>query len=222
MNYNTIIFSDFETGSANPYKAQPLQLAAVAIHGRRLEIIEDSEFSSYIKPLTDEEAIKQGLDPIQDEALNVNKITREQLETAPILDVVWKRYEDYIDSFNYKGDEWSAPVNAGFNNNGFDDKIYDRLCLKYGRWNEKRNRQSLFHPIHNIDLMKVMWQWTENSNEIRSLSMDSIRDWLGLPKDGAHNAIVDVKQGAKLLIEVMKLTRFFASKTKFTEGLKQS
>lgn len=220
MNFNNIIFLDFETGSKNPNKTQPIQLAAVCIHARKLEIIKGSEFQSYIKPVSDEIAKANNLDPIQDEALKVNKISREILETAPQLDVVWKQFVNYVDSFNYKKNLWSAPILAGFNNNGFDDIIIRRLCQKYGPYQEEREQQGLFHPLHNIDLMKWMWKWTENTNEIKSLSMDSIRDWLGMSKDGAHNAIVDVKDGAKLLINILKMTRYFASKTKFTQGLK--
>ena len=32
MNYRDIIVFDFETGSVNPKKTQPTQIAAVAIH----------------------------------------------------------------------------------------------------------------------------------------------------------------------------------------------
>ena len=38
MNYKDIIVFDFETGSRNPEKTQPVQIAAVAIHGRKLTI----------------------------------------------------------------------------------------------------------------------------------------------------------------------------------------
>ena len=36
MTPRDFIVFDFETGSKNPHKAQPTQLAAVAIHGRKL------------------------------------------------------------------------------------------------------------------------------------------------------------------------------------------
>ena len=38
MNYRDIIVFDFETGSRNPDKTQPVQIAAVAIHGRNLTL----------------------------------------------------------------------------------------------------------------------------------------------------------------------------------------
>jgi DNA polymerase III epsilon subunit-like protein len=221
MNFNPIVFLDFETCSKNPNKTQPIQLAAVCIHSRRLELIKNNEFQSYIKPIFDDKAaIEAGVDPIEEEALKVNKITREQLIDAPNLDVVWKQFVDWVNSFNYKKTVWTSPILAGFNNNGFDDKIIHRLCERYGPFNKEREQQALFHPIHNIDLMKVMWLWTENNDDIKSLSMDSIRTWLGMSKENAHNAIQDVKDGATLLTQVLSLTRHFGTKTRFTEGLK--
>ena len=38
MNYRDIIVFDFETGGRNPYKCQPTQIAAVAIHARKLTL----------------------------------------------------------------------------------------------------------------------------------------------------------------------------------------
>ena len=84
MNYKDIIVFDFETGSRNPEKTQPIQIAAVAIHGRKLTVQPDGYFESLIRPiLDDEEAISMGLDPIEDEALAVNGKTREEIAKAP-------------------------------------------------------------------------------------------------------------------------------------------
>lgn len=220
MNYNDLIFYDFETGSRNKNKTQPVQLAAVAIHGRKLEIINGSEFESLIKPvLEDEKAVEMGLDPVQDEALKVNGKTREELAKAPQLKVVWKQFVDYVNNFNYKKSAWTAPIPAGYNNNGFDDAIVDRICgphgYNLGPWDDTWDKNSLFHPIHNVDVMKMVWQWTENNPEIKSISMDTMRDWMGMSKENAHDALTDVRQGGEMLCRFLKLHRNFAKKTKF-------
>ena len=91
MNYKDIIVFDFETGSRNPHKTQPVQIAAVAIHGRKLTIQPGGYFESLIRPeLDDEKAIEMGVDPIEDEALAVNGKTREELAKAPSAKTVWK------------------------------------------------------------------------------------------------------------------------------------
>ena len=48
MNYNDICVFDFETGSRNPPPTQPVQVAAVMIHGRKLTIQPDGYFESLI------------------------------------------------------------------------------------------------------------------------------------------------------------------------------
>jgi DNA polymerase-3 subunit epsilon len=225
LNHNTIIFLDFETGSRNASKTQPIQLAAVAIHSRRLEIIEGSEFNSLIRPYSDEEAEKLGLDKIEDEALKVNGKTREEIEKAPSPKVVWGKFTDYVNSYNYKKNKWTAPVLAGFNNNGFDDIIIDRLCgrepYKFGPYDTTYCKQSLFHPIHNIDLMKMVFSWFENNQELKSFSMDNLRDYLGMSKDNAHDALQDVKDGANVLIRFLKLHRLYATKVRFKNAFAQ-
>jgi DNA polymerase III epsilon subunit-like protein len=216
MNFNDIIFFDFETGSRNGKKTQPTQLAAIAINGRHLKIQDGGEFNSLIKPiLDDEKAIEAGLDPIQDEALKITRKTREELAEAPEERVVWDKFVSFVNQYNYKGGKWNAPIAAGYNNNGFDDFIIDRLSEKYGPWDKEYDTNKLFHPRDNIDVMKYVWTWTENNNSIRSISMDNMRKWMGMSTEGAHDALVDVRQGAELLIKFLKLHRAFANKVKF-------
>ena len=72
MNYRDIIVFDFETGSRNPHKTQPTQIAAIALHGRKLTIQPGGVFNSEIRPiLDDKKAIEAGFDPVEDEALEI-------------------------------------------------------------------------------------------------------------------------------------------------------
>ena len=65
MNYRDIIVFDFETGGANPHTCQPTQIAAVAIHARKLEIQPGGTFNSEIRPIIDDDkAIKAGVAPL--------------------------------------------------------------------------------------------------------------------------------------------------------------
>lgn len=222
MNYNDFIVLDFETGSRNPYKTQPIEVAMVAIHGRRLEIIEGSVFVSLMKPFDDDKALELGLDPIQDEALEINHKTREQLKTAPEPKLVWSKAKEYVDRYNHKKTVWDAPIFCGYNSDGFDGHIVHRLCCldpyKFGPVDKDGIKNRLFHPIHTIDVMKYIWAWTENNVDIRSLSLDNMREWLGISKEGAHNAEKDVIDTAQILIKFLKLHRNYASKVKFANS----
>jgi hypothetical protein len=50
--------------------------------------------------------------------------------------------------------------------------------------------------------------------------MDNLRDYLGISKDGAHDALKDVKDSAEILIRFLKLYRNMANKVKFKDSFK--
>jgi DNA polymerase III epsilon subunit-like protein len=217
INYNYLCFYDLETVSASPNSTQIIQIASVMIHPRKLEIVPNSEFESLVYATDDpEECEKLGLDRIQDDALAVNKVTREQIASAPKLKSVWNDFCQYVNNYNFKKTTWTSPLMCGFNNNNFDDIILNRVAGShgwgYGPFDEKYKKCSLFHPIHNIDLMKITWGWFEQSADPKRLNFDSLRDFFGLSSDGAHSAIVDVRQGAELLCRFLKLQRNISSK----------
>jgi len=198
------------------------------LNGRTLEIVRGGIFNSYIKPEFDPVKQKEfGLGPIEQEALDINKISIETLEKAPIAKVVWAEFCEFVNQFNYKKSRWTAPVCAGFNNTRFDNLILDRLAggnriynecekepYKFGPWDDGYQVQSLFHPIHCLDLMPLIFSWTENDKDIRSLSFDKLREVFGIDKDGAHNSLVDIAQGALLLVKFLKLQRNISGKMK--------
>lgn len=220
---NVYIVYDFETGSRNPFKTQPIELAAVAINPRTFEIIENSEFCSLIRPMSDEQANKYDIDLIDDEALKVNHKTREELAKAPDIKMVWTQWTKYVANFNKTGKKWDAPIIVGFNNNGFDDIIVDRICTqdpwKLGPVSDRGN-QGLFHPAFNVDLMRLLMPWFESNYDLRSLSMDNLRDLFGIPKDNAHEALQDVRDEAAIFCRFMKMTRNFSNRVTFKDSFK--
>lgn len=209
LNKNTIIMYDFETGSRNPHTTQPVQLAAVAIEPRNLEIIPGSEFNSLIQPILDkEQQEKLGIGNIEQEALDVNGKTLEELAKAPPAKIVWGNFVKYCENYNITGKQWDAPILSGFNNRGFDDIILNRLAAQYGPFDKEYRKCSLFHPVVNLDLYQILWPWFESNYEIGwSLSMDNLRKFLGMSLENAHDALQDVKDQADILIRVLKLQR---------------
>ena len=206
MATRDIICFDFETGSRNAHKTQPTQIAALALDGRNFKL--KDTFNSEIKPiLNDDEAIAKGLDPIQDEALKITRKTREALALAPDLKSVWQKFVEFVNKHNWNGNSFFAPIPAGFNIVNFDMIIINRLCKEYGPFDEKNNRQSLFNPIYKIDVMDNVFMWTEGDHNIKSISMDAIRERMGLSKNNAHDALQDVKDTANIMIKFMKTHR---------------
>ncbi len=201
---------DWETTSKNRNSCQPTQLAAVMIDPRKLEIVKGSKFNSLIRPEFDEEKCKElGVDPPTDEVLKLTHKTREELQKAPDLKHVWGGFVEYSKKYSRTSKIWDAPVRAGFNILGYDNPIMDRVAKMYGPYDEEYECQKAFHPIHNIDLMNFIWVLTENIkvNATNSISMDNMRPWFGMAKDGSHDALNDVIDCAELIIRIIKLNR---------------
>lgn len=204
-NRDYIIF-DFETGSRNPHKTQPTQIAALALDGRNLSV--KGQFNSEIKPIfDDEEAMSLGLDPLQEEALKITGKTREGLAEAPSIKSVWSKFVKFVDQYNWKGDPFFAPIPVGFNILGFDMHIVNRLCREYGPWDKDREQQKLFSKVYKVDIMDNVFVWTESDPSVKSISMDSLRERMGLSKENAHDALQDVKDEANIFIKLMKTHR---------------
>lgn len=204
-NRDFIIF-DFETGSRNPNKTQPTQIAAIALDGRNFSV--KGQFNSEIKPILDEEAaIAAGLDPLEDEALKITGKKRELLEQAPSLKSVWTKFTKFVSQYNWKGDTFFNPIPVGFNIIGFDMIIINRLCKEFGPWDKEREQQKLFSKVYKFDIMDNIFAWTESDPSVKSISMDSLRDRMGLSRENAHDALQDVKDSANIFIKLMKTHR---------------
>jgi len=205
MNRDIICF-DFETGGRDANTCQPTQIAAIALDGRNLKL--KGTFNSEIRAeVDDEKAIAAGLGPIEEGALKVTGKTREQIAKAPQLKTVWKKFTAFVDKYNWKGTPFFAPIPAGFNIIGYDMKIINRLCKEFGPWDEKRGEQQLFSKVYKIDVMDNVWMWTEGDPDVKSISMDSLRERMGLSSENAHDALQDVKDTANIMIKFMKTHR---------------
>jgi len=216
MNRDIIMF-DFETGGRNPLKCQPTQIAAIALDGRNFRL--KGQFNSEMRPiLDDKKAVKAGLDPVEDEALRITHKTRAGLAKAPLPKGVWKKFITFVNKYNWKGTPYFAPIPAGFNIIGYDMKIVDRLCKEYGPWDDKRECQKLFHQIYKIDVMDDVWLWTEGDPDVKSISMDSLRERMGLSSENAHDALQDVKDTANIFIKLQKSRRAVYRNMKFEKA----
>jgi DNA polymerase III alpha subunit (gram-positive type) len=218
--YNYVVF-DFETGGDGEGTALdtnvciPLQLAAVAIDARSLKIVD--EFASYISPGIPFE--KLGKD-----ALQVNKITESDLKNAANLDTVWKLFVTFVNrQSNKPGNGWEAPIPVGHNIKNYDIPIINRLCSTYGNVDKKSKKPILFNWRHMVDTVDFLFPWLENQYDIDKYNFDVLREYLGLSKTGAHNAITDVKQCADVFVRFLNFHRkIVATKGSFKGAFNES
>lgn len=217
MTSRDIICFDFETGGRNPHRCQPTQIAAIALDGRNFK--PKGTFNSLMRPvLDDDKAIALGVDPVEDEALKVTRKTREELAKAPLPKTVWKKFITFVEKYNWKGTPFFAPIPCGFNIIGYDMHIVNRLCKEYGPWDENRQQQKLFHQIYKIDVMDDVWLWTEGDPDVKSISMDSLRERMGLSSENAHDALQDVRDTANIFIKLQKSRRAVYRNMKFDKA----
>lgn len=234
MKRNNICVFDFETDGSDPNVCSPVQLSAVIVDTQRLEIIDGSEFNAFIKPERIENskanpdiAIYSDSDILEwhGKIKGVDKTEIfNQWTSYPDQKHSWQQFISYLEKYhigNQKNkSQFSAPIACGYNIIRFDLKIIQRLSQKYGNVNKEQNT-NIFNPRDTIDLMNLAWLWFENNKDVKSLSLDNLRDYLGIDKTNAHDAIKDVKDCAEILIRFLKLHRRLANKIKFENSFSQ-
>ena len=225
INYNKICVFDFETDGSDPKQCSPVQIAALMIDPIKLEIIPKSEFNIFFKPevLASDDNYVYTTD-ILDFHARVKSCSKDEVlsqwKNYPSQEHSWKLFVNYLDMYHTrssKKSQFTAPIAAGYNINRFDLKIIDRLSVKYGNTN-KEGTSSVFFPRDVVDIMNLIFYWFEYNNDLKSYTLDSVRDYVGLSKEGAHDALKDVKDCAEILIRFLKLHRNLAQKIKFKDS----
>lgn len=225
INYNKICVFDLETDGSDPKQCSPVQIAAVMIDPIKLEIIPKSEFNIFLKPETlagnDE---YQYTTDILDFHAKVKGCSKDdilnQWKQYPSQEQSWKLFINYLEMYHTrssKKSQFTAPIAAGYNIHRFDLKITDRLSVKYDNIN-KEGTSSIFYPRDVVDILNLMFYWFEYNNDLKNYTLDSVRDYFGLSKDGAHDALKDVKDCAEILIRFLKLHRNLSQKIKFKDA----
>ena len=227
INYNKICVFDFETDGKDPHSCSPVQMAAIMVDPINLNIIPDSEFNIYFKPevLENNDNYSYTTD-ILDFHAKVKGCAASDILQAwykyPKQQHSWNMFTEYLQKYHTrssKKSQFTAPIAAGYNIYRFDLAIIDRLSKKYDNIN-KEKKSDLFYPRDVIDLMNLVFYWFEHNNDIKSYTLDSIRDYFGISKDNAHDALKDVKDTAEILIRFLKLHRSLANKIKFRDSFR--
>jgi len=194
---------DFETGGTDTTKCEILQIGAQILDRNSFKV--KDEFKTLMKP--------EDFDTLEDEALRVNGLTKEQLMDAPEASVMFPTFATWIQKHNIHKDKGSfgAPIPVYCGGDRFDMPILERYCQKYGYWDKKWCNQSLLNPIFTFDVMKHMWFWTRTNPELKNLKLVTVLEWMGVPKKeieaGAHDAMWDVTWTAKIAIRLLRVSQ---------------
>ena len=220
MNKNKICVFDFETDGRDVKTLNPVQLAAVIVDPRKLELVNKAEFNSFIRPegIDNKNYVDKNRATIEWHA-NIRGCSVDEIlelwKSAPPQKIVWGNFIEFLSKFHKVGQrktKFSAPIACGYNIHNFDLPIVERMCAKHSKSKE------IFHPRDKIDLMHWMFPWFENSTEVTSYSMDNMREYFGMSAANAHDALQDVKDAANLLCRFLRLHRRTAKTVKFTNS----
>lgn len=223
-NFQKFCVFDLETDGCDPDKCSPVQIAAIIIDPIKLEIVPNSEFNINLKP----EAIEQNPSYKYEDSDVLDFHAKVRGSSKDAILASWKTYQDqktgwdlfvsYLQMYHIRSNSkkscFSAPIASGYNINRFDLRIIERLSKKYNNLN-KEGRSDLFYPRDVVDIMNVLFYWFEHNNELKNYTLDNLRDYLGISKDGAHDALKDVKDTADIMVRFLKLHRSLGQKVKF-------
>jgi DNA polymerase III epsilon subunit-like protein len=181
-------------------------------NARNLDPVPGATFDSLMRPKDDE------WDKIEEGALKVNGIKIPDLQKAPDRDAVWGQFVTFVNRFRNNKTVWGAPIPAGQNIKNFDLIIIERLCKEHGQI-DREGRANIFNRRHQIDLLDIMWLWYENQKEPARYNFDTLRDYFGLTKEGAHSSKVDVAQTGDLIMRFIRMHRKMFSRVPGLKGV---
>lgn len=210
---------DFETDGTDPAKCNPVQIAALAVDYRKMEIVENSEFCSYMKPPGIENRSKymeEHQDTIDFHARNYGVTADEIVDkwtSSPDQCSVWKTFVEYSKRFKMKNQfgKPANPISCGANIIGFDLPIVQRLNKAH------KLRNKVFHTQRILDVTQWLLPWLAAS-DLENISMDTLRPYFGIEVDGSHDAMKDVKDCAQIAIRFLQFQKTIAEKRDFFKG----
>jgi len=218
-----------ETDGPDPAVCSPVQLAAVMVDPIKLEVIKGSEFNIFFKP----EKLLKDKDYTYDDSdilswhgkvlgISPEKVLANWHE-YPDPKNSWKMFTEYLSKYHLRSSKQSmftAPLAAGYNIHRFDLKIVNRLSKKYKTVN-KEGESNIFFPRDTVDLMNLLFYWFEGSSEMKNLTLDAFRDYFGISKDNAHDALKDVQDTASIIIRFLRLHRNLKNKIQFKNSFNE-
>ena len=220
MNHRWIIVYDLETDGPDPTTANPVEIAAVPVNPRTLEIKMDDTFEVTVKPpgIDKDAYFTTGVQKTIDWHASTRGCSSADIikrwKKGKSQKVAMKNFCSYLQKYHIEKDPvrriyFTEPAYSGYNVDGFDDIIIRNMC-------DKHKLDYPFAKMGNMDLLNYITYWFENMSEPENYKMDTLKEFFGLQSHGqAHSAISDVVDTAKILVRFLKFARRQVSVDKF-------
>ena len=217
MNNRWIIVFDWETDGKDPLTCNPVELAAIPIDPRTLEIKKEKAFNTVIKPpgFTKEEYFTDDRQKTIEWHAKQRGVASEDIiatwKKGKSQKIAWKNFCEYCKKFNIEksyGNWHTEPIAAGYNIVGFDLPICQRMA-------DKHKTGMPFSKTSKMDVMDLLFYWFENLDEPKNMRLDTMREFFSLKTAQAHEAYSDTLDTAKLLVQFLQFHRRQANVGKF-------
>jgi len=220
MNHRWIIVYDLETDGPDPTTANPVEIAAVPVNPRTLEIKMDDTFEVTVKPpgIDKDDYFTTGVQKTIDWHASTRGCSSADIvsnwKKGKSQKVAMKNFCSYLQKYHIEKDPvrriyFTEPAYSGYNVDGFDDIIIRNMC-------DRHKLDYPFAKMGNMDLLHYITYWFENMPEPENYKMDTLKEFFGLVSHGqAHSAISDVVDTAKILVRFLKFARRQVSVDKF-------
>lgn len=184
-----LLFFDLETTGTNPGRNGIHQISGqIVIDGKHVQ-----DFDFHVRP--NPKAV------IEDAALNVGGVTREQVLAYPPMGQVYKEFvamlDKYVDKYNKK-DKFFL---VGYNNATFDNQFLRGFFLQNGD-----NYFGSYFWSNSIDVMVLASAYiADRRADMENFKLSTVAKFLGVSvsDDSLHNALYDIEL-TRAVYEIVK------------------
>lgn len=184
-----LLFFDLETTETNPGRNGIHQISGqIVIDGKHVQ-----DFDFHVRP--NPKAV------IEDAALNVGGVTREQVLAYPPMGQVYKEFvamlDKYVDKYNKK-DKFFL---VGYNNAAFDNQFLRGFFLQNGD-----NYFGSYFWSNSIDVMVLASAYiADRRADMENFKLSTVAKFLGVSvsDDSLHNALYDIEL-TRAVYEIVK------------------
>lgn len=184
-----LLFFDLETTGTNPGRNGIHQISGqIVIDGKHVQ-----DFDFHVRP--NPKAV------IEDAALNVGGVTREQVLAYPPMGQVYKEFvamlDKYVDKYNKK-DKFFL---VGYNNAAFDNQFLRGFFLQNGD-----NYFGSYFWSNSIDVMVLASAYiADRRADMVNFKLSTVAKFLGVSvsDDSLHNALYDIEL-TRAVYEIVK------------------
>ena len=184
-----LLFFDLETTGTNPGRNGIHQISGqIVIDGKHVQ-----DYDFHVQP--NPKAV------IEDAALNVGGVTREQVLAYPPMGQVYKEFvamlDKYVDKYNKK-DKFFL---VGYNNAAFDNQFLRGFFLQNGD-----NYFGSYFWSNSIDVMVLASAYiADRRADMENFKLSTVAKFLGVSvsDDSLHNALYDIEL-TRAVYEIVK------------------